>query len=231
MATKRVIVARCPRCGSTAVGADEARSMIEFTYMHCTACKHGELVDCYERDEDWLVEIELPEDAEAIPPFVAPRGAAVPAAPTPRADPDATPSRAASLDARATERGELDGCAACCGAEAAAAWDALHSRRVATFLDESHFSVWICRCTCGQNFAEVFLERIDWVNGEDDQTVLLVALREAEVEELRAVPANDVESRLHALAWGRRFLVRFFPTQGERGVAWREGGFAIGPHD
>ena len=231
MASKRVIVARCPRCGSTAVGADEARSMIEFTYMHCTACKHGELVDCYERDEDWLIEIELPEDGEAIPPFVAPRAAVVPAAPAPRVDPDATPSRGDSPGARATERDELDGCAACCGAEAAAAWDALGSRRVATLVEESHFSVSLSRCACDQHFAQVFLERVDWVGGEDDQTWLAVALRDGEVEELRSLDEREVESRLHALAWGRRFLARFFPTHGEIRVAWHESGFAIGPHD
>ncbi|MBK9386929.1 MAG: hypothetical protein IPN34_19110 [Planctomycetes bacterium] len=210
-APKRAIVARCPRCGSTAVGEDEARSMIEFTYMQCTACGHGELVDVYERDEDWLVEIELPEGAGAIPPFLAPRAASTPSASAPRV--------------------ELDGCVACCGADAAAAWDALRSRRVATLVDESHFSVSLSRCACGQNFAQVFLERVDWVGGEDDQTWLVVALRDAEVEELRAAPKREVESRLHALAWGRRFLARFFPTQGEISVAWRESGFAIGPHD
>lgn len=231
MTPKTRIIARCPRCGSTAVGADEARSLIEFTYMHCTACGHGELVDAYERDEEWLVEIALPDDASEIPPEVPPPAPRRPAPHAENADPDATPAR---RDARSAARPGLEGllgCASCLEAEAASAWQALSPRRLETLVDESHFSVSLARCTCGQHFAIVFLERVDWVGGEDDQTWLAVALRDGEVEALRASPESAVENRLHTLAHGRRCLVRHFPTGGELTIAWRERAFAIGPHD
>jgi hypothetical protein len=220
MSKKKIVVARCPRCGSTEVGTDESRSMIELSYMHCSACGHGELVDCYERDEDWITEIELPEEQSGIPSHVEPRRRGPSQRSASSADPDATPTR-----------DESHGCASCVHAEAAAAYDHLLASRAERLVDESHFDVSLARCSCGQHFALVFLERIDWVGGEDDQTWLAVALSASEVAELRGTPVSEIESRLHALAWGRRFLARFFPTRGEPSIGWRESGFAIGPHD
>jgi hypothetical protein len=228
---RTVIVARCPRCGSTDAGSDESRSVIEFTYMRCCACGHGELVDSYERDEDWLVEIALPEGTTEIPPFVAPLAPRAASKVSTPVDRDATPSKDAAPGAAPPELLGLSGCASCCRADAAVAWTTLSSRRVANLLEESHFSISLSRCICGQHFAIVFLERIDWVGGEDDQTWLVVPLRDAEVRALRACEESALEGQLHELARGRRFLGRYFPTQGELRSVWRESGFAIGPHD
>ncbi|MBA2663559.1 MAG: hypothetical protein H0U74_14820 [Bradymonadaceae bacterium] len=69
---KRVTVVRCPKCGSTNSGEDEARSLCDMAYMQCDACGHGELVDHYTIGFDWNLEIEVADDATAIPDFVSP---------------------------------------------------------------------------------------------------------------------------------------------------------------
>jgi hypothetical protein len=74
------------------------------------------------------------------------------------------------------KRPAADGCAACWAEEADAAWAAHRGLTAeARLVDESHFDVALLRCpACGQRFASVFTERIDWVNGEDPQfTVVL----------------------------------------------------------
>lgn len=53
-------VCRCPVCGSTSARPDEERSRLEFTFMTCEACGHGGLVDSWERDLEWFVDLELP---------------------------------------------------------------------------------------------------------------------------------------------------------------------------
>jgi hypothetical protein len=126
---------------------------------------------------------------------------------------------------------ELAGCARCGADDAAAAWEALHALRVRTFVQESHFSVQITACTCGQHHAVVFTERIDWHGGEDDQTWLAVPVAPAEVEALVAAGEDQVAVVLPRLVRDRRFLVRSFPTAGSLTAWWRMGGFAIGPHD
>lgn len=62
---------RCPVCGSTNAGADEAQSYLELTHMQCGECGHGELVDTWQIQFDWNVELELVE-GEPLPELVAP---------------------------------------------------------------------------------------------------------------------------------------------------------------
>jgi predicted nucleic-acid-binding Zn-ribbon protein len=52
-------VVRCPKCGSTEAAADESKSQVDFTYMQCPSCGHGELVDSQQVKDDWNAEIEL----------------------------------------------------------------------------------------------------------------------------------------------------------------------------
>jgi hypothetical protein len=58
LATTRVC--RCPACGSTSARADETRSRLEFTFMACDACGESGLVDSWQRDLEWFVDLELP---------------------------------------------------------------------------------------------------------------------------------------------------------------------------
>lgn len=127
--------------------------------------------------------------------------------------------------------GSPGGCAKCSSPDAAVAWEAARSRHLHTFVDESHYDVALTACTCGSPFAKVFTERIDWVNGEDDQTTMLLPLTEAEATALRQCPLADLRDRLHALGHGRRFVLRTFARGADLATVWRDGGFWIGPHD
>lgn len=118
------------------------------------------------------------------------------------------------------------GCADCFGADAGKAWTASQERRRSTPVQEPHFSVHLTQCACGQRFATVFTERIDWANGEDDQTWLVVHVGEEETKRI-----EQAWEAVEEIARGRRFLVRSFPPGGALSAWWRDGGFAIGPHD
>lgn len=48
--------------------------MYELTFMHCNACGEGGLVDSWERDFDWVVEIDVAADATEVPSHVSPLG-------------------------------------------------------------------------------------------------------------------------------------------------------------
>jgi len=123
------------------------------------------------------------------------------------------------------------GCLRCFGSDPAAAWTALRAEQVGVLIHESHFGVQLLACDCGQHFAQVFTERIDWHGGEDDQTWLALPIRAGEVAELTACGEAEVTRLLGRFGQGRRFLLRTFPTGGELGVWWRQDGFEIGPHD
>lgn len=123
------------------------------------------------------------------------------------------------------------GCARCAGPDAAAAWTAMQARRLAARVEESHFSVRFTQCSCGQRFAVVFTERIDWKGGEDDQTWLSLPVGADEHARLMACAENDVPRLVTEIGRGRRFLVRSYPTGGALSAWWRDSGFAIGPHD
>ena len=118
------------------------------------------------------------------------------------------------------------GCARCGGGDAEAAWTASRAARLSSPVQESHFSVHLTRCACGQRFATVFTERVDWANGEDDQTWLAVPVSAEEQARIEAAP--DVVADIGR---DRRYLLRAFPTGGSLSVQWRDRGFAVGPHD
>lgn len=163
-------------------GADETRSAYEFTHMQCNACGHGGLVDSWERDSDWLLEIER-------------------------------------------------GCSRCSGDDAASAWDAMLTTRVRSLVQESHFGVQITACSCGQRFAVVFTERIDWRDGEDEQDWVVLPIFGDEPDRLAACTESELRGLLAELGRERRFLVRSHPSGAPVSAWWRQGGFAIGPHD
>jgi hypothetical protein len=122
------------------------------------------------------------------------------------------------------------GCARCAGDDAAVAWQATRARE-RSLVQESHFGVHVARCACGQRFVEVFLERIDWVHGDDDQTWLLAPIGDDDVARLLAADEADVPRVATDAARDRRFVVRGWTKDGAVACWWRDGGFAIGPHD
>ncbi|MFZ5439051.1 MAG: hypothetical protein ACOZQL_03535 [Myxococcota bacterium] len=123
------------------------------------------------------------------------------------------------------------GCSRCFGDDAATAWTASRTARLRALVEESHFSLQLTACPCGQRFVSVFTERIDWQGGEDDQTWLVVPVTAEESARLETLAEGELARAVTECARGRRFLVRSFPTGGTLGVWWRDGGFLIGPHD
>jgi hypothetical protein len=203
---------RCPDCGSPAY-IDEDRSRLEFTFLQCTGCNVGRLVDSWERDLEWR------KDAPRAKPVATPAPTpAPPATSQPEPVPEPTPPAARA------------GCAACTDQDAAAAFEASRERRVERVIDESHFDIQVTECRCGQRFVQVFTERIDWVNGEDPQDTLVMPISADEQARLVADPAGAV-ALLERIGADRRFLVHSFPGTGKPDTWWRNGGFMVGPHD
>ena len=218
--TKFVSVIRCPKCGSTYAGADESKSAYEFTYMQCLSCHYGALVDSWERDFDWTVEIEVPADAKGPPTRLPPlaEGEGLYESMRKTRAPKAAPAPAF-------------GCARCAGEDAAAAWEAMQSKRGPSLVQESHFSIRITECSCGQAFVVVFTERMDFNNGEDEQDWLAVPLTSEERSKLTAASEAELPGLVTKLGRERRFLVRSYPPGAGISAWWRTGGFMIGPHD
>lgn len=123
------------------------------------------------------------------------------------------------------------GCRRCFGDDADTAWSASRATALRALVEESHFSVRLSACRCGQRFVTVFMERVDWVGGEDDQTWLALPVSEDEAARLEACAENALSATLAEVGRERRFLVRAFPTGDERSTWWRESGFSVGPHD
>lgn len=205
MTTKRVSAWRCPKCGSTKAGPDESQSAYELTYMACSSCGHGGLHDSWERDFDWLTQIEIDADTGVIPDVVPPLA----------------PGKGVYDQPEAPR-----GCERCFASDAGQAYDALTTNREATLEQQSHYSMEVTSCPCGQTWCVVFMERVDWRAGEDDQTWVCVPLTADQVGGLTRSSTDQRPSYLRVVTEGRRFLVR------DRGSAWwRDGGFSIGPHD
>ncbi|MFO0595906.1 MAG: hypothetical protein U0228_11390 [Myxococcaceae bacterium] len=122
-------------------------------------------------------------------------------------------------------------CHLCANENAETAWGAARATRVAALVEESHCSLQITACSCGQRFINVFTERIDWNGGEDDQTWLTLAIAADEAARLEGTAEGELHRVVNALGVGRRFLVRSFPTGGVLSVWWQASGFSIGPHD
>ena len=107
----------------------------------------------------------------------------------------------------------------------------MHHERLQSFVEESHFSIRVTRCSCEQRFAVVFMERVDWQGGEDEQTWLAVPIHAAELATLTTYGENELPTMLTAIVRQRRFLVRSYPSAGVVEAWWRDAGFSIGPHD
>ncbi|MBA3394585.1 MAG: HEAT repeat domain-containing protein [Deltaproteobacteria bacterium] len=247
--TRRVHVWRCPKCGSTDAGPDESRSAYEFTFMQCNGCKTGGLVDSWERDSDWSLAIDIPINATDVPAYVAPLApgdgfyesmqaakakpktkasatatpAPKPAATTPPA-PIATPTPPVTGPPTAL----AVGCERCFGADARIAWEAINASTEASLISDLHFAVDIMACACGQRFAVVFTERVNYREGGDDLTWLALPISSDEHARVARCGKRSVASVLTEIGVDRRFLVRN-QTDGPVDAWWRSNGFSIDP--
>jgi hypothetical protein len=195
---------RCPKCRSRDVAAE---ALYEFTKLECRTCGNYDFLDWTDRDF-WDSAEQDREDA---------RQAA-------RAQPKPAPP---PMFAEATGL-TRPGCASCNGPDATAAWASLHAQHVASPVREVHFGVDVKRCTCGQPWVVVFTERVDHLNGDDDQPWLAVPVTGAEASVLTTCPPSRVPQGVAELGRARRFLLR---SNTSPEIVWRDSGFAILPHD
>jgi hypothetical protein len=127
----------------------------------------------------------------------------------------------------------MDGCPRCFPKDdPEAAW--AHARdheRTHILTQESHFSAVIYRCgACRQQFLDVFCERIDWQNGEDPQSWLIVPITDEEVRQFVALGEDGIERAVTALTPKRRYLaVDYFG--GPKQIDYLHGPHMIAPHD
>jgi hypothetical protein len=103
---------------------------------------------------------------------------------------------------------------------------------VARIADESHFIVTIGRCSsCGQNYASVFCETVDWLDSDDPQYKLLIPLTATEVGTLSEADEDDVTAELESLS-PRRYLFSG-RDKGEKdwSRSWARGPIRVPRHD
>ena len=91
-------------------------------------------------------------------------------------------------------------------------------------IDDSHLGVMIRTCpSCGQHFVAVFLEHIDWQDGDDSQYWTLMPITEAESVDLLAMNKVAAIARLNGLPSQRRCLQKDHPKGGPDTVSWGSG--------
>jgi len=122
------------------------------------------------------------------------------------------------------------GCVNCWPDSADSAWEArsgLDQQR--ELVDESHFHVLVLSCPeCGQAFLSVFMESIDWDDGDDPQFWSVVPIEEAERDSLFRAAASERD--LRGIAHGRRSLFRSAPKGEPQSNTWATGVVLV-PHD
>ncbi len=107
------------------------------------------------------------------------------------------------------------------------------ARQVAELADESHFMVNLRRCDgCGQHFLTMFCERVDWADGDDPQTRVMVPVSEDEAARLQNANIRANESAiLNIVETERRFLFHDMPKGPPERLEWRRGKLFIPAHD
>lgn len=120
----------------------------------------------------------------------------------------------------------------CVGDDAAAALEIVRKARViSTLIDRSHLGVSVRRCgACGRTFLGVFAETVDWVNGDDPQSLVFVELDAVETQQILAATRVD-EDFLLKLGISRRTLFSHWPSGGDRVSQWVTRPFWIPAHD
>lgn len=125
---------------------------------------------------------------------------------------------------------EHAGCDRCWPESPDQAWDALPSLVVEKELvDESHFMVKIRCCpVCSQRFVSVFTELIDWSDGEDPQSWIVLPISQSEALKLEA--SKSITTDLNVFASDRRSLRHEHPKGSGAHTFWGAG-ILVGPHD
>ncbi|MBI3916137.1 MAG: hypothetical protein HY322_03925 [Betaproteobacteria bacterium] len=122
----------------------------------------------------------------------------------------------------------------CLGDDCLAAREAIRkAEHIVGLVDESHFIVSILRCVgCGQHFLSLFCERVDWADGDDPQTRVVVPVSADEVQRLKtANVAADENAILEIVANERRFLYHDMPKGAAETLAWKTRTLFIPGHD
>ena len=122
----------------------------------------------------------------------------------------------------------------CLGDDCLAARDAIRkAQQIVMLVDESHFGVSILRCPrCGQQFLSLFCERVDWADGDDPQTRVVVPVSEDEATRLQvANVAADENAIPEIVANERRFLYHDMPQGAAETLAWKTRLLFIPGHD
>jgi hypothetical protein len=125
------------------------------------------------------------------------------------------------------------GCNRCWTSSAEDAWEARGQLRLKEDLvDESHYHVMILTCSaCAQRFISIFTEKIDWVDGEDQQYWTVMPLTQQEAADLSCRRGSLSEGELMSLARDRRSLQRDYPKGADKPILFWATGVSIRAHD
>ena len=117
------------------------------------------------------------------------------------------------------------GCDSCRPPEPNAAWEARRRlTQLADLIDESHLHIQLLSCpACGQDFASVFSESVDWVDGDDPQYWCLLPLSHQTLAALRGPSADDLLGTLASAAAAHPVLHRDAPKGAPTRVFWSPG--------
>jgi hypothetical protein len=117
------------------------------------------------------------------------------------------------------------GCGQCWPPDAAAAWEARGSLTPrSSLIDDLHLGVTLVGCpTCNQQFVSVFLEFVDWADGDDPQYWTVLPLTEPEVAELAGLDRPSLIAKLNGTDRGRRCLQRDYPKGESVRLSWGTG--------
>jgi len=122
----------------------------------------------------------------------------------------------------------------CVGDDSVVAREAIRkTKHIAELVDESHFGVSILRCVrCGQHFLSMFCERVDWADGDDPQTRVVVPVSGDEAQRLKTANiAADENVILEIVANERRFLYHDMPKGTAETLVWKTRTLFIPGHD
>ena len=130
------------------------------------------------------------------------------------------------------DKSEMFGCEECWPPSPEAAWEA--TRRFsfkAELIDESHFHVVIRSCSlCSQQFISVFTETIDWADGEDPQSWIVIPVTPAEASKLTRLGDAVTEDAFNSLPSARPSLRRDFRKNEAPRASWGTG-LLVDAHD
>lgn len=117
------------------------------------------------------------------------------------------------------------GCGECWVESADETWRARAKlEREKDLIDESHFHVMVMKCRhCAQPFLSVFFETIDWTDGDDPQSWVLIPITESENATLALAGAELEEKAIYRIGVGRRSLLRDAPKGMSPTCFWRTG--------